>query len=105
MTYRYPDYVDSSSLLSYLPGGSDGVRAGWAKGDDAKLEASGHDLGTTADDSARAPPATDIQKTLQTYGPYVTLVQTSQTVVSTSDLTGVALEPSFTFDVTAVGTK
>ena len=105
VTYSYPDYVDSSSLLSYLPGGSDGVRAGWAKGDDAKLEASGHELGTTADDAARAQLATDIQKTLQTYGPYVTLVQTSQTVVSTSDLTGVALEPSFTFDVTAVGTK
>ena len=105
VTYSYPDYVDSSSLLSYLPGGSDGARAGWAKGADPTLEAAGAKLGSTADPATRAQLATDIQKTLQTAGPYVTLVQPSQTVVSSANLVGVALDPSFTIDVTAVGTK
>ena len=100
VTYSYPDYLDSSSLLSYLPGGSDGVRAGWNKGADPAMEQEGTKLLTTTDEAARAQVASDIQKKLVTEGPYITMVQTSQTIVGSKGLTGVALSPTWTFDVT-----
>lgn len=102
LTYSYPDFMDPTSALSYLPGGSDGVRAGWKKGDDPELEALGATMASTVDDAERASLAQQIQRTLNEAGPYVPLLQTAQTIVSTSGLSGVVLDPGWTLDVAAV---
>lgn len=105
VTYSYPDIYDPSSVVSYLPGGSDGVRVGWKKGADAALEAGGAKLTETVDPAQRAAQAIELQQKMTTEGPYIPLLQASQTVVSSSNLTGVALDPGWTIDVAAIGTK
>jgi peptide/nickel transport system substrate-binding protein len=105
MTYSYPDYMDTTSMLSYLPGGSDAVRAGWPEGADPTLEAAGATMGSTVDTAQRAAQAQDIQRTLNQKSPYVPLIQTAQTIVGSANLTGLELDPSWTLDVAAVGSN
>ena len=105
LTYSYPDYMDPTSLVGYLPGGSDAVRAGWKTGDDAALEAEGKDMASTVDDAQRATKAQDIQRKLNANSPYMPMIQTAQTIVGSSNLTGLVLDPSWTLDVAAVGSN
>lgn len=102
LTYSYPDFMDPTSFAGYLPGGSDAVRAGWQEGADPELEALGAEMSATVDDAERAALAQDIQRRLNEAGPYMPLLQTAQAIVSTSDLTNVVLDPSWTLDVAAV---
>ena len=48
-----PDYPDPNDYLVFLPGQLVGLRAGWAAGSDAKLEALGRKAGSTSDPVAR----------------------------------------------------
>lgn len=105
LLYSYPDIYDPSSVVSYLPGGSDGVRTGWKKGADPTLEAAGAKLTSTVDAAERANEAVELQQKMTTDGPYMPLLQASQTVVSSQNLTNVALDPGWTIDVAAIGVK
>ena len=105
VTYSYPDIYDPSSVVSYLPGGSDGVRAGWKAGTNSALEAAGAKLTATVDPADRAAQAVELQQKMTTEGPYIPLLQASQTVVSSQNLTNVALDPGWTIDVAAIGVK
>lgn len=105
LTYNYPDYMDSSYYSSFVPGASsDSKRAGWNSGDPA-LVALGNEINSTVDDAKRAQLMQDLQRKFNESGPYIPLMQTAQTVVSTSNLTGVVLDPSWILDVSAIGTK
>src|SRR5690606_2194962 len=64
LTYSYPDFMDPTSFVGYLPGGSDAVRAGWQEGADPELEALGAEMSATVDDAERAALAQDIQRRL-----------------------------------------
>ena len=105
MTYSYPDYMDTTSLTGYLPGGSDAVRAGWQEGADPELEAAGQEMASTVDPDERAGKAQELQRTLNETSPYVPLIQTAQTVVGSSNLSGLELDPSWTLDVAAIGSN
>ena len=50
-----PDFPDPSDYLNFLPGALVGLRAGWATGADATLEALGKQAASTTTDDARAP--------------------------------------------------
>lgn len=105
MTYNYPDFADASYYTSFLPGFSqDADRAGWKTGDPA-LVALGHEINATVDDAKRAALAQDLQRKFNESSPYIPLMQTAQTVVSSADLTGVVLDPGWVLDVAAIGTK
>ena len=105
LTYSYPDYMDATSFVGYLPGGSDAVRAGWAAGADPALEALGKQLSSTVDDAKRQSLAQDLQRKLNVSGPYVPMIQTAQTIVGSANLTGLVLDPSWTLDVAGVGSN
>lgn len=105
LTYSYPDVMDPASFDGFAPGGSDAVRAGWNTGDAPELEKLGAEMASTVDDAKRAELAQQMQRDLNESGPYVPLIQTAQTVVSTANLTDVALDPGWTLDVAAVGSK
>ncbi|WP_028923259.1 ABC transporter substrate-binding protein [Pseudonocardia acaciae] len=105
LTYSYPDTADPSTLVTYLPGGVDGVRAGWKDGDAAGLEEQGRQLSTTVDDGRRAALAAQMQRTIMESGPYMPILQAAQTVVGSANLTGVVLDPGWTIDVTGIGVR
>jgi peptide/nickel transport system substrate-binding protein len=105
LTYNYPDYMDSSYYSSFVPGtSSDSQRAGWNT-DVPELSQLRDEINSTVDDAKRAALMQDLQRKFSENSPYIPLMQTAQTVVSTSNLTGVALDPSWILDVVAIGTK
>jgi peptide/nickel transport system substrate-binding protein len=105
LTYNYPDYMDSSYYSSFVPGtSSDSQRAGWNK-DVPELSSLRDEINSTVDDAKRAELMQDLQRKFNENSPYIPLMQTAQTVVSTSNLTGVVLDPSWILDVAAIGTK
>jgi peptide/nickel transport system substrate-binding protein len=105
LTYNYPDYMDSSYYSSFVPGtSSDSTRAGWNKGDPA-LVSLRDEINSTVDDAKRAELMQQLQRKFNELSPYIPLMQTAQTVVSSSNLTNVVLDPSWILDVAAIGTK
>lgn len=105
VTYSYPDVADPSSVISYLPGGVDGARAGWKAGAAPELEALGDKLSSTVDDDERTALSQQMQREMVETGPYIPVLQAAQTVVSSSNLANVALDPSWTLDVTRIGVQ
>ncbi|MFT4010714.1 MAG: ABC transporter substrate-binding protein [Nocardioidaceae bacterium] len=107
LTYNLPDYLDPSYYSSFVPGSSsDAVRAGWGTvtSDNQDLADLGAQINSTVDDDERAALAQELQRDLNESSPYIPLMQTAQTVVSSASLSGVKLDPIWTLDVTAVGT-
>jgi len=106
VTYNMPDYLDPSYYTSFVPGDtSDAVRAGWPTTDDQALLDLGAEINTTVDNETRYSLSEDLMRRFNEESPYIPLMQTAQTVVSSSNLTNVALHQAWTLDVTVVGTK
>lgn len=108
VTYNLPDYLDPSYYSSFVPGStSDAVRAGWSQvtPENQDLADLGAQINSTVDDDERASLAQELQRDLNESSPYVPLMQTAQTVVSSANLSGVKLDPLWTLDVAAIGTN
>ncbi len=108
VTYNLPDYLDPSYYSSFVPGSSsDAVRAGWSTVDAGNQDLAdlGKQINSTVDDSERIQLAQELQRDLNDSSPYVPLMQTAQTVVSSANLSGVKLDPLWTLDVAAIGTN
>lgn len=105
VTYSYPSVPDPSSVVSYLPGGVDGLRAGWKEGAAPELEAKSDEVISTVDDAQRTQLAQQLQAGMIESGPYMPVLQAAQTVVSSSNLTDVALDPGWTLDVARIGVQ
>ena len=99
-----PDYPDASNYLAFLPGGLIGERAGWKKGADKALEDAGAKAATTIGDD-RFAQYHQIQTELNARGPIVPLMQPSQRLVTAGSLTGLAVNPVWTFEIAALGSK
>jgi peptide/nickel transport system substrate-binding protein len=100
-----PDYPDPNDYLVFLPGQLVGLRAGWAAGSDAPLEALGRKAGSTADPVARGKLFQQVQTQLNQRGPFFPLFQPGQVVASSKNLTGVVYNAQFQLDVSTVGSK
>ncbi|MCW2915735.1 MAG: extracellular solute-binding protein [Actinomycetia bacterium] len=100
-----PDFPDASNYLAFLPGKLIGLRAGWKAGAAKPLETAGDKAATTIGDDARKQAYQQVQTQLNQVGPFVPLMQPSQQTVAAASVTGLALNPVWTVDVAALGTK
>ncbi len=100
-----PDYPDPNDYLVFLPGQLVGLRAGWAAGSDAKLEALGRKAGSTANPAVRGKMFQQIQTQLNQRGPFFPLFQPGQVVASSKNLTGVVYNAQFQIDLSVIGSK
>ena len=77
-----PDFPDPSDYLNFLPGALVGLRAGWTKGSDTKLETLGAQAASTTDNGTRTTQYQSIQKSLNTSSPFMPLIQPAQILVA-----------------------
>lgn len=98
-----PDYPDPNDYLVFLPGQLVGLRAGWAAGADPSLEALGVQAASSTDNTARGQLFQQIQRQLNTDGPFFPLIQPGQVVVATKGVTGADYNPTWTIDPAGVG--
>src|SRR5712691_10281897 len=98
-----PDYPDPNDYLVFLPGQLVGLRAGWAAGADPSLEALGVQASSSTDNTARGKLFQQIQRQLNTDGPFFPLIQPGQVVVATKGVTGADYNPTWTIDVAGAG--
>jgi peptide/nickel transport system substrate-binding protein len=97
-----PDYPDPNDYLVFLPGQLVGLRAGWAKGSDPSLEALGTQAASTTDNTQRGQLFQQIQRQLNTDGPFFPLIQPGQVVASSKGISGADYNPTWTIDVSGV---
>ncbi len=98
-----PDYPDPNDYLVFLPGQLVGLRAGWAAGADPSLEALGVQASSSTDNTARGQLFQQIQRQMNTDGPFFPLIQPGQVVVATKGVTGADYNPTWTIDPAGVG--
>jgi peptide/nickel transport system substrate-binding protein len=96
-----PDYPDPADYLAFMPGELVGLRVGWPNGADPTLERLATRARTTTSDRARAPIYQQIQRRLNTSGPYFPLIQPTQVFAATSDLRGAVFNALYQIDVRA----
>jgi peptide/nickel transport system substrate-binding protein len=87
----------------FLPGQLVGLRAGWAAGADPSLEALGVQASSSTDNTARGKLFQQIQRQLNTDGPFFPLIQPGQVVVATKGVTHADYNPTWTIDPAGVG--
>lgn len=92
------DYADPSDYLTFLPGETVGLRAGWAKGSDAALSALGDQAAVTTDSDARGKLYQQIQQKLNEGGPFMQLFQTAQVAVTAKSVSGFVFNPIWTVE-------
>ncbi|SHH01051.1 peptide/nickel transport system substrate-binding protein [Jatrophihabitans endophyticus] len=100
--YWGPDFPDPSDYLAFLPGATVGLRAKWAKGADAALEALGAKAQQTTDSTQRRALYTRIQTTLNDKSPFMPLIQPAQLLVNAKSLTGVHSNALWQLDLSDV---
>lgn len=98
-----PDYPDPNDYLVFLPGQLVGLRAGWTAGSDPTLEALGQQAASTTDNTQRGQLFQQIQRQLNTDGPFFPLIQPGQVVAASKGVTGADYNPTWTLDVAGVG--
>ncbi len=97
-----PDYPDPNDYLVFLPGQLVGLRAGWTTGSDPSLEALGTRAASTTDNSQRGQLFQQIQRQLNTDGPFFPLIQPGQVVAASKGVKGADYNPTWTIDVSGV---
>ena len=100
-----PDYPDPLDYLAFMPGELVGTRAGWPAGSDATLEKLAAKARITTASKARQTIYRQIQRRLNTVGPFFPLLQPTQVFVSTKDLKGAVFNAQYQVDVTQVAQK
>ena len=92
----------SSSYLDFLPGGANGLRAGWTAGSDPALESLGAQASTTADPVTRRQLLQQLQGQLNQDGPFFPLVEPGHVIVTTADIATIDYNPIWSVDLAAV---
>ncbi|MGA0567905.1 ABC transporter substrate-binding protein [Rathayibacter sp. KR2-224] len=99
--YWGPDFPDPSDYLVFNPGGDLGLRAGWKAGADPTVTAA-QQAAEAASGSARADAYAAWQRAQNATGPFVSVVQPAQYVVTSSSITSLQLNPVWTVDLAAI---
>jgi peptide/nickel transport system substrate-binding protein len=100
-----PDYPDPLDYLAFMPGELVGTRAGWTAGSDATLERLAAKARITTASKARQTVYRQIQRRLNSIGPFFPLLQPTQVFVSTKDLRNAVFNAQYQVDVTQVAPK
>ncbi|HSS93357.1 MAG TPA: ABC transporter substrate-binding protein [Candidatus Dormibacteraeota bacterium] len=94
---------DPNTYLAFLPGRQLGLRAGWPGAADPSLESLGMQASTTPDPATRAQLFQALQGQLNSDGPFFPLLQPGRMIVASNGIAGIAFNPSWTIDLSAVG--
>lgn len=101
--YWGPDYPDPNDYLTFLPGATVGLRAGWAPNAFPALVALGKKAAVATVPAARVKLFRAIQQDLNAKGPFYPLIQPGQVVAASKNLTGATFNVLYWIDVAAVG--
>jgi peptide/nickel transport system substrate-binding protein len=100
-----PDYPDPADYLAFMPGELVGLRVGWPAGSEPTLERMAAQVRVTSDAKKRTALYQQIQRRLNTVGPYIPLIQPTQVFVATRDLKNAVFNAVYQVDVTQVAPK
>ena len=96
-----PDWPDSSNYSqNFGPGQKVGLRAGWAAGAAPSITKITDRAATEANSKTRASLYRDFQLALNSSSPFMPLVQSPATLVSTKDVRGIASHPIWKVNLT-----
>ncbi len=98
-----PDYPDPADYLGFGPGGTVGLRAGWAPGTAPELEDLMAQASIETDPTTREQLFQDFQRAHNEESVIVSLFQPAAVVVSTAAVGEVHFDPVFQLDIAAIG--
>jgi peptide/nickel transport system substrate-binding protein len=100
-----PDYPDPNDYLAFVPGGTVGLRAGWPASADPSLASLAATTGAMSSSSARGGDWVTLQRGLNAQAPIYPLVFPGESIVSTSNLSGVQFSSVWYLDFAAIASK
>lgn len=100
-----PDYPDPNDYLVFAPGGTVGLRSGWPASASPGLAAEAARTGATADNQARGSAWVTLQQQLNAQSPIYPLVFPGESIVMTSNLTGVQFSSVWYLDLAQISSK
>ena len=100
-----PDYPDPNDYLAFAPGGTVGLRAGWPASAAPSLASEASTTGAMGSNSARGAGFVALQQALNAQSPIYPLVFPGESIVSTSNLTGVQFSSVWYLDFAAIASK
>ncbi|TXN32312.1 ABC transporter substrate-binding protein [Lacisediminihabitans profunda] len=103
--YWGPDYPDPSDYLVFAPGNVVGLRAGWSATADASISKLADAATIGGSNAERASQFQDLQKALNSSGPFIPLLQPGNNIAAKSSVSGVVYNAVWTIDIAALGSK
>jgi peptide/nickel transport system substrate-binding protein len=97
-----PNYADPSDSLIFTPGNLIALRVDWPAGSDPAIEKLAAKAPRATAPATRARIYRELQLKLNARGPFIPLIQPTQTLVATSDLTGAVFNGIYGVDLTQV---
>jgi peptide/nickel transport system substrate-binding protein len=101
--YWGPDFPDPADYLNFLPGALVGLRAGWVKGADPALEAMGVTAASTTANSTRETLYQQIQRSMNSSGPFMPLIQPAQILVGATSVKNLQSNALWLVDLSELG--
>jgi peptide/nickel transport system substrate-binding protein len=103
--YWGPDFPDPSNYLAFAPGGLLGKRANWPTTAAPAIDQAATAASTSTDPTQRVALYQRFQQALNAGGPFIPLLQPPTNIVTANTVTGVAYNPIWSVDVSAIGAK
>lgn len=100
-----PDYPDPNDYLAFAPGGTVGLRAGWPATAAPSLATEAATTGAMDSNTARGAGFVALQRALNSQSPIYPLVFPGESIVSTSNLSGVQFSSVWYLDFAAIASK
>ncbi|MCW2864463.1 MAG: extracellular solute-binding protein [Actinoallomurus sp.] len=100
-----PDYPDPNDYLAFIPGGTVGLRAGWPASANPGLAAQAAAAASTTVDRDRGAKYVALQHELNLASPIYPLVFPGESIVSTSNLSGVQFSSVWYLDFSQIKNK
>jgi peptide/nickel transport system substrate-binding protein len=100
-----PDYPDPNDYLAFTPGQLVGLRAGWPTTASPTLTAQATTAGSTISNTERGAKFVALQKALNLESPIYPLVFPGESIVSTSNLTGIQFSSVWYIDFSQINSK
>lgn len=99
-----PDYYDSNNQLSFLPGGTTGLRAGWTEDMNPELAELGAQAASETDDAVRSDLLLEIQEKMEENhdSPFIVFLQAGRTLAANNRVQNIVVSPAYVLDFPAL---
>ena len=99
-----PDYYDSNNQLSFLPGGTTGLRAGWTEDMNPELAELGAQAASETDDAVRSELLLEIQEKMEENhdSPFIVFLQAGRTLAANNRVQNIVVSPAYVLDFPAL---